>query len=49
MDCHFKALIGAVDDRRMQTALKQFEYHVRTKNLTPKTISVYGERLGYFQ
>jgi site-specific recombinase XerD len=33
----------------MQTALKQFEYHIRTKNLTPKTVSVYGERLGYFQ
>lgn len=49
MSCHFKALIGSVDDKIMQVALKQFEYHVRTKNLTPKTISVYGERLGYFQ
>lgn len=49
MGCHFKSLLGAVDDRHMKAALKQFEYHVRTKNLTPKTISVYGERLGYFR
>lgn len=49
MICHFKSLLHAVDDRSMQAALKQFEYHVRTKNLTPKTVSVYGERLGYFQ
>jgi site-specific recombinase XerD len=32
----------------MKAALKLFEYHIRTKNLSPKTISVYGERLGYF-
>ncbi|MBI3871704.1 MAG: tyrosine-type recombinase/integrase [candidate division Zixibacteria bacterium] len=49
MGCHFKSLIGAVDDKHMLAALKQFEYHIRSKNLTPKTISGYGERLGYFQ
>lgn len=48
MKCHFKELLSAVDDKNMKGALKLFEFHIRTKNLTPKTISVYGERLGYF-
>jgi len=48
MRCHFKELLSNVDDKNMKGALKLFEYHIRTKNLTPKTISVYGERLGYF-
>lgn len=48
MKCHFKELVSIVDDKNMKGALKLFEYHIRTKNLTPKTISVYGERLGYF-
>lgn len=49
MGFDFKSLIAAADDKGMQAALKQFQFHIRTKNLTPKTISVYGERLGYFQ
>jgi integrase/recombinase XerD len=49
MKCHYKDLLADVDDKTMQEALRQFEFHIRTKNLTPKTISVYGERLGYFQ
>ena len=48
MKCHFKELVSIVDDVNMKGALKLFEYHIRTKNLSPKTISVYGERLGYF-
>ncbi|MBD3299564.1 MAG: tyrosine-type recombinase/integrase [candidate division Zixibacteria bacterium] len=48
MRCHFKALVLSTDERSMKEALRQFEFHVRTKNLSPKTISVYGERLGYF-
>jgi integrase/recombinase XerD len=48
MKCHFKILLTSVDTPDVREALKQFEFHIRTKNLTPKTISVYGERLGYF-
>jgi len=48
MKCHFKELVTAVDEKNMRTALKEFEFHIRAKNLSPKTISVYGERLGYF-
>lgn len=48
MKCHFKELLLSVDDKNMKGALKLFEFHIRTKNLTPKTISVYGERLGHF-
>jgi integrase/recombinase XerD len=48
MKCHFKELLRLADDTNMEGALKQFEYHIRSKNLTPKTISGYGERIGYF-
>jgi len=48
MRCHFKDLIAGVDEKNMRSALKDFEFHIRAKNLSPKTISVYGERLGYF-
>lgn len=48
MRCHFKNLITVVDEKGMRAALKDFEFHVRAKNLSPKTISVYGERLSYF-
>ncbi len=48
MECQLKKLVLSVDDKIMKTALKDFEFHVRAKNLSPKTISVYGERLSYF-
>ncbi len=48
MECKLKKLVLIVDDKTMKTALKDFEFHIRAKNLSPKTISVYGERLGYF-
>lgn len=48
MKCHYKELLAIVDDKSMREAIQHFEFHIRTKNLTPKTISVYGERLGYF-
>lgn len=48
MECKLKKLVLMVDDKIMKTALKDFEFHIRAKNLSPKTISVYGERLGYF-
>ncbi len=48
MRCHLKELIDSVDETIMKEFLKDFEFHIRAKNLTPKTISVYGERLGYF-
>ncbi len=48
MECKLKKLVLIVDDKVMKTALKDFEFHIRAKNLSPKTISVYGERLGYF-
>jgi len=48
MECQLKKLVLIVDDNLMRASLKDFEFHIRAKNLSPKTISVYGERLGYF-
>jgi site-specific recombinase XerD len=48
MRCHYKELLAIVDDKSMREAIQHFEFNIRAKNLSPKTISVYGERLGYF-
>ena len=48
MECQLKKIIENTEDKCMRACLKDFEFHIRAKNLSHKTISVYGERLGFF-
>ena len=48
MASNYHKLLDRVNDSDMRDALKLFEFRIRSMNLTPKSIDVYAERLGYF-
>ena len=44
----YQHLLDSVQDQELKSALREFHFRVKSLNLTTKTVSVYGERLGQF-